>query len=306
MKKVIVTGGAGFIGTHLAEELLKSGYQVTIIDDLSSGNKQNIESLLESNNVEFVRGSITDLPLLQKVFNNAHYVFHLAALPGISRSITNPQVTHEVNATGTLNVLVAARDNGLKKVIYSSSASVYGDTPMLPKQEDMPPGPQSPYAVAKLTGEYYCHVFHQVYALSTACLRYFNVYGPRQDPHSQYTAVIPQFIKEVSEGNAPNIFGDGEQTRDFVFVKDAVAANILAIGSKVSGILNIGTGESNSINHLASLISKLMGLDVTPVHEKTRPGDIKHSLADISRARALGYKPNYSLEEGLRQTVERF
>jgi len=303
MKKVVVTGGAGFIGSHLAEELLKCDYHVTIIDDLSTGKKQNIESLLGDRNIEFIEGSVTDLPLIQKVFSGASYVFHLAALPGISLSITDPQAVHEVNATGTLNVLISARDNSLKKVIYSSSAAVYGNSPAQPKQEGMPPDPQSPYAVAKLASEYYCLVFHQVYALPAVCLRYFNVYGPKQDPGSQYTAVIPQFIKEVTEGNTPIIFGDGEQTRDFVFVKDVVASNILAIKSEVSGIFNIATGESNSINHLASLIIKILGRSVTPVYEAPRPGDIKYSSADISRARALGYKPKYSLEEGLRQTV---
>lgn len=304
--KVVVTGGAGFIGSHLSEELSKGDYHVTIVDDLSTGKIQNIESLIAHKNVEFVEGSVTDLSLMQELLLDACYVFHLAALPGISLSIEDPQTVHEVNVTGTLNVLLAARDNGLKKVIYSSSAAVYGNNPVQPKHEAMLPDPRSPYAVTKLTSEYYCIVFHQVYGLPTACLRYFNVYGPRQDPSSQYTAVIPQFIKDATDGYPLTIDGDGVQTRDFIFVKDVVSVNMLVAEREVNGILNVGTGESNSINYLASLITKIMGKNVTTVHNAPRPGDIKYSSADISRSRALGYKPKYSLEEGLRQTMERF
>ena len=304
MKKVVVTGGAGFIGSHLADELAGHGYYVTILDNLSTGKKENIQTLLERENVEFTEGSITALPLLRKLFQGVHYVFHLAAVPSVPRSIKNPQASHEVNATGTLNVLLAARDNNVMKVIYASSSSVYGDTPTLPKREDMLPNPQSPYAVAKLAGEYYCHVFQQVYSLPAVCLRYFNVYGPRQDPSSQYAAVIPRFIKRIGEGNAPIIFGDGEQTRDFTFVKDAVSANILAAESDLTGIFNIGKGEKISINQLAQLITRLMRDNVKPIHEEPRPGDIMHSLADISRARAFSYEPKYGLEEGIRQILE--
>jgi len=203
-------------------------------------------------------------------------------------------------------VLLAARDNHVKKVIYASSSSVYGDTPTLPKREDMPPNPQSPYAVAKLTGEYYCQVFQQVYALPTVCLRYFNVYGPRQDPDSPYAAVIPRFIEKLSQGNPPIIFGDGEQTRDFTFIKDATEANILAAESELTGIFNIARGESVSINELAKLTIKLFGDSIEPIHEEPRPGDIRHSLADISRPKAFGYEPKYSIEEGLRETIQSF
>lgn len=303
MRKAVVTGGAGFIGAHLVEGLANRGYQVIILDDFSTGKKENIDPLLENKYVELIEGSVTDLSLLQRLFQGVDTVFHLAAVPSVPRSIQNPQVSHEVNVTGTLNVLLAARDNRIGKVIYASSSSVYGDTPTLPKKETMPPNPQSPYAVTKLTGEYYCQVFHKVYALPTACLRYFNVYGTRQDPNSQYAAVVPQFVKRISEGNPPIIFGDGEQTRDFTFVKDVVEANILAAESEQTGIFNIGRGERVSINQLARLISQLMGKNIEPVHEELRQGDVLHSLADISRASDFGYQPKYSLEEGLQQII---
>jgi len=304
MKKVAVTGGAGFIGSHLAEELAGRGYHVIVIDDLSTGKMANIEPLLKRVNVEFVQGCITDLPLLRNLFQGVYCVFHQAAIPSVPRSIDNPQATHNVNATGTLNVLLAARESGVKKVIYASSSSVYGDTPTLPKAEDMAPNPQSPYAVTKLTGEYYCQVFHQVYSLATVCLRYFNVYGPRQNPESQYAAVIPIFIKRAYENKPPIIFGDGEQTRDFTFVKDVAEANILVAESDASGVFNIGSGESITINQLASLSIKLMGKsDITPIYEEPRLGDIRDSLANIVRAGTFGYFPKYSLEEGLRETV---
>jgi UDP-glucose 4-epimerase len=303
MKKALVTGGAGFIGSHLAEELARRGYQVTILDDLSTGKKGNIEALLKGEEVSFVEGSITDLSLLQRLFSNIDLVFHLAAIPSVPRSIENPLASHEANATGTLNVLLAARDSGVKKLVYASSSSVYGDTPTLPKREDMPPNPQSPYAVTKLAGEYYCRVFQGVYGLPTACLRYFNIYGPRQDPDSPYAAVIPLFVSRILEGKPPIIFDDGEQTRDFTFVKDAVAATILAAESDAAGIFNIGTGNRVTINRLAGLVLKAVGKNLEPLYQEPRPGDVKHSLAAISRAQGFGYKPQYSLEDGLRETV---
>jgi UDP-glucose 4-epimerase len=212
-----------------------------------------------------------------------------------------------VNATGTLNVLLSARDSGVKKVVYASSSSVYGDTGTAAKREDMMPNPQSPYAVTKLTGEYYCLVFQEAYGLTSVCLRYFNIYGPRQDPNSPYAAVIPIFIRRICQGNPPVIFGDGEQTRDFTFIKDATEANILAAESDASGVFNIGRSESVTINQLARLAIKLVGNNsVAPVYDEPRPGDIRHSLADISKSRILGYNPRYSLEEGLRETVRRF
>jgi len=305
-EKVVVTGGAGFIGSHLAAELVRRGYRVVILDDLSTGKMANIEPLLGKEDVEFIRGSITERPRLPQLFAGVHYVFHLAAITSVPRSLISPEATHEVNASGTLNVLLAARDNAVRKVIYASSAAVYGDTPALPQREDMPPQPQSPYAVSKLVGEYYCAVFHRVYGLPTVSLRYFNVYGPRQDPAAEYAAVVPQFISRVLPGKPPIIYGDGEQTRDFAFVLDAVAASILAAESGMTGVYNIGCGEGISINRLAELTMRLVGSDVIgvpPVHEAPRPGDIRHSVADISRARAFGFEPRYSLEQGLRETI---
>ncbi|MCJ7791300.1 MAG: SDR family oxidoreductase [Dehalococcoidia bacterium] len=302
-KVVLVTGGAGFIGSHLAQELAERNYNVVIIDNLFTGKKENIEELVKKDNVEFNQGSVTDVPLLQSLFKGVEYVFHQAAIPSVPRSVANPLASHEANATGTLNVLLAARDSGVKKVIYASSSSVYGDIPTLPKREDMAPNPQSPYAVTKLTGEYYCQVFQQVYGLSTVCLRYFNVYGPGQDPDSQYAAVIPKFIKRVSEGMPPIIFGDGEQTRDFTFIRDAVEANILFAESNASGVFNIGKGSKISINELAMLVSRLMDKDLEPVHHAPRAGDIRHSLADIAKAKACGYNPKYTLERGLKETI---
>ena len=307
MRRVVVTGGAGFIGSHIAEELNDPRYQVTILDDLSTGKLANIEALLERPNVEFIHGSITDLGLLQRIFKDVHFVFHQAAIPSVPRSIDNPMASHEVNVTGTLNVLLAARDNNIKKVVFASSSSVYGDTPTLPKVEDMIPNPQSPYALTKLTGEYYCRVFKQVYNLPTVCLRYFNVYGPRQDSDSEYAAVIPLFITNIVKGQGPIIFGDGEQSRDLIYIKDVTEANILAAESDATGIFNIGRGESITINQLAKLCIKLLSnYCVNPVHEAPRPGDVKHSQADINRAKTFGFSPKYDLEEGLYETIRSF
>jgi len=306
LEKVIVTGGAGFVGSHLAEELANRGYYVVILDDLSTGRMENIADLIAKENIEFVQGNINDASLLQRLFRDAYYVFHLAAIPSVPRSTENPLASHQVNATGTLNVLLSARDSGVKKVVYASSSSVYGDTGTAAKREDMMPSPQSPYAVTKLTGEYYCQVFQEVYGLPSICLRYFNIYGAQQDPNCPYAAVIPIFIRRICQGNPPVIFGDGKQTRDFTFIKDATEANILAAESDASGVFNIGRGESVTINQLARLAIRLVGNNsVAPVYDKPRPGDIRHSLADISKSRILGYNPRYSLEEGLRETVRR-
>jgi UDP-glucose 4-epimerase len=305
-KRAVVTGGAGFIGSHLADELAKRGYGVVILDDLSTGKTENIAELIQKGNAEFIQGSITDSTLLQKLCKGALYVFHQAALASVPRSLEDPSKTNEVNVTGTLNVLIAARDNNVKKVIYASSSSVYGDTPTLPKNEQMTPRPESPYAVTKLAGEHYCRVFQEIYGLNTACLRYFNVYGPRQDPNSEYSAVIPRFIQRVISSEAPVIFGDGEQTRDFTFIRDAVQANILAAETGASGIYNIGRGERITINELAERIITIAGKDMEPLHREVRAGDVKHSLADISAAESFGYQPRYSIEAGLKETFDWF
>ena len=303
--KVVVTGGAGFIGSNIAEEL-SADNQVTIVDDLSSGRMQNIEQLLKLSNVSFVRGSITDLSLLQKAFAGAEYVFHQAALARVPLSIDDPIRSNDVNILGTLNVLVAARDCHVKKVVFASSCAVYGDTPSLPARESLPTAPLSPYAVTKAAGEQYCAVFRHVYGLATVCLRYFNVYGPRQDPNSEYAAVVPKFITAALSGRQLTIFGDGQQTRDFVFVKDVVSANICAAQAETSGVFNIGSGRRTSVIELANLIQKLAGCDGEPAFRPPKPGEIKHSYSDISKAGEIGYRPKYDLTNGLRETINRF
>jgi len=304
--RIVITGGAGFIGSNLATELSKEKEsEVIIVDDLSTGRVSNLEKI--NKNINLVRGSITDLQLLKGIFKDVDYVFHQAAIPSVPRSIKDPIASNNANVNGTLNVLVAAKDCNVKKVIYASSSSVYGDTPELPKREDMVPNPLSPYAVTKLLGEYYCKVFNEVYGLKTISLRYFNVYGPRQDPYSDYAAVIPRFINKVLENKPPVIYGDGEQTRDFTFVKDVVRANIQAMKSDANGVYNIASGNRISINELANVIMKLMGRNLKPIHEAPREGDIRHSLGDISSAKkTLSYEPQYSLEEGLRRTIKWF
>lgn len=304
MKKAIVTGGAGFIGSHLAEELSQHDYHLTILDNLSTGKKENIAPLLDKKNVEFIRGSITDLPFLQKTFKNTDFVFHLAAMASVPRSVDEPQLCHETNVTGTLNVLIAARDNKVQKVVNTSSCAIYGDAPGFPQKEDMPINPLSPYAVSKLAAENYCQLFQKVYGLPSVSLRLFNIFGPRQSPDSEYAAVIPKFINIKLQGKKIHIYGDGKATRDYIYVKDAVNAFILAAESDASGINNIGNGISTTVNELVELISSLTGNNTPPVYDPPRPGDILQSLADISRAETFGYDPRYNLKQGLKETIE--
>lgn len=315
--KVIITGGAGFIGSYIADECFNRGWQVTILDNLATGRIENIQHLLnlspdtyklkQSNSdspVSFVLGSITDLPFLQNLFKGVNFVFHQAAIASVADSIDDPLIAHEVNVTGSLNVLLAARDNHVKKVICASSSAIYGNEPSLPKKEDMAPDPQSPYAVTKLAMEYYCDVFNSVYHLPTVCLRYFNVYGPRQNPSSEYAAVIPKFIQRIKHNQSPVIYGDGCQTRDFVAVQDVAKANILAAESNAMGPYNIGSGEKTSLNELVATLILLTGrTDLKAVYDDPRLGDITHSLADISKAKSMGYTPYYTLTDGLRQVM---
>jgi len=303
MEKVVVTGGAGFIGSHLAEELIRKGYFVTILDDLSTGKLENIDGLLKQGRTEFIRGSVIDLDLLKKAFKDTIYVFHLAAIARVPQSVADPLTTNEVNITGTLNVLLAARDNGVKKVINSSSSAVYGDTEIMPQSEDIPPNPLSPYALTKLIGEYYGNVFSRIYNLPTVSLRYFNVFGPRQDPLSPYSNVIPLFINRISQGQHPVIYDDGEQSRDYIYIDDIVKANILATGPGVEGAYNIGSGTATTVNKLLKTILKIMEKEIEPVYEEPRAGDPRHTLADITRASRFGFKSKLSLEEGLKAII---
>lgn len=300
--KYVITGGAGFIGSHIAEDLSKN-HEVIIVDNLFSGKKANIESLP----VELKEGSITDLHFLMEVFEGADGVFHQAAITSVPRSVKSPLPTHEVNCTGTLNVLLAARDNGVKKVVCASSSSVYGDTPVLPKVETMIPYPLSPYGISKLTGEHYARVFSELYGLQTVSLRYFNVFGPRQDPQSEYAAVIPKFITKILRHESPAIYGDGSQTRDFTFVKDVVQANIRAMESNAEGIFNIAYQDRIDLNALAAIIMDIIGIDVPVLYDPPRPGDIHDSLADVRKAKkSFGYEPQYTVRTGIEETIEWF
>jgi UDP-glucose 4-epimerase len=300
----LVTGGAGFIASHIAEELIHQHHDVTLLDDMSAGKAGNINP-----EAEFIRGSVTDKKLLDQICRSHSFegIFHLAAVASVQKSIENPALVHEVNATGTLNILSAAKEHGIRKVILSASAAAYGDNPVFPKREDMLPEPLSPYAVSKITGEMYCRNYADLFGVETAALRYFNVFGPRQDPNAEYAAVIPKFTEKIIRGKNPVIFGDGNQTRDFVFVKDVVQANLLAMNSHVCGLFNIGTGRQTSLNELALMIMRAAGVTTDIIYEAPRAGDIKDSAADISRAKKeLGYSPKYSIEDGIRQTVNYF
>jgi len=305
---VLVTGGAGFIGSHLAERLVTLGAKVRILDNLTTGKRQNLASF--AHQVELLEGSLTDLATVRKAIAGVAVVFHQGALPSVARSVEDPLTTHQVNATGTLLLLLAAREAKVKRVVFASSSSVYGDTPTLPKREDMPPNPQSPYALSKLIGEQFCRLFWQLYGLETVSLRYFNIFGPRQDPTSQYAAVIPRFITALLRGERPTIYGDGEQTRDFTFVDNCVQANLLAATAEgVAGeVFNVGAGKQTSVNELFRLIRSLVGVnDIEPLYAPPRLGDVRHSLADITKARErLGYEPSVLLEEGLERTIAWF
>ena len=303
--KYLVTGGAGFIGSNIVEGLLKNRESVRIIDNLSTGNIHNLDNFRSE--IEFIEGDIQDLSTIQKAMNGIEFVFHQAALPSVPRSIENPVASNDSNISGTLNVLLAARDNNVKRVIYAGSSSAYGDTLTLPKQEDMTPHPLSPYALTKLTGEYYCKIFSSVYGLETLTIRYFNVFGPRQNPESQYAAVIPKFIESLLKDQPPTIYGDGEQSRDFTYIENVVSANILASkAKKTSGeIVNVATSIRTTINQLFYTLKDLLEKDINPIYGEAQKGDVKHSLADITRARKiLGYKPVVNLEAGLKRTID--
>lgn len=305
MSKIIVTGGAGFIGSHITEALIESGYEVVVIDDLSTGKLENIP--LDKKNLTFINGSILDIELLRREFNGATHVIHQAAIPSVPKSFDFPLETHEANSTGTLNVFIAARDAGVKRVVYASSSSVYGDSPTLPKVESMIPHPLSLYAAHKLADEIYGRLFFDLYGLETIGLRYFNVFGPRQDPNSKYAAVIPLFISNLKNGKEIVINGDGSTTRDFTFVKNVVDANIAAMNAETieGDVVNIACGDSISLHELVTMISKYIGKEANILHGPFRTGDIQHSLADITRAKELiGFEPEVSFEAGLHKTID--
>jgi nucleoside-diphosphate-sugar epimerase len=309
----LVTGGSGFIGSHLVEALLRGGAVVRVLDNLATGHRANLAHVLErcdgQANFTFVEGDITDRTTVQDAVKGVDYVIHQAALPSVQRSVEDPLTSNLVNVEGTLNILTAARDAGVKRVVYASSSSVYGDSLQLPKVEHMPSNPLSPYAVSKLAAEAYCRVFTKVYGLETVSLRYFNVFGPRQDPNSLYAAVLPRFIEALLDKKRPTVYGDGTQSRDFTYIENVVQANLLALeAAGVAGeAFNIACGESIDLKTVLQLLAEFSGQPVEPEYQAPRAGDIKHSLADISKAeRMLGYRPAISFREGLRQTFEFF
>ncbi len=303
--RFLVTGGAGFIGSNIVEELLQRGETVRVFDNFSTGKRENLAAFRER--IELVEGDLRDGPTVRQAAEGVDYVLHQAAIPSVPRSVDDPLETDAVNVTGTLNLLLAARDAGVRRVVFASSCAVYGDEPTLPKREDMLPWPKSPYAVSKLAGEHYCRTFSEVYGLETVALRYFNVFGPRQDPASDYAAVIPRFITRLLREEAPIVYGDGLQSRDFVYVANVVQANLLAATAPgVAGrVFNIAGGERYTLLDLIRILNDVLGTAVAPIHEDSHPGDVRHSQADIGAAqRALGYRPTIDFAEGIRQTIE--
>ncbi len=304
----LVTGGAGFIGCNMVRCLLGQGERVRVLDNFATGRRENLAEVASS--VEVVEGDLRSDDAVQKAVAGVRYILHFGALPSVSRSVQDPATTNEVNITGTLRLLLAAREAGVERVVLSSSSSVYGNTPVLPKREDMIPTPLSPYALSKLAGEHYFRMFHSLYGLRTYSLRYFNVFGPRQNPKSQYAAVIPLFVEALRAGQAPVVYGDGEQTRDFTFVEDVVAANLAcctAPDAAAGGVFNVAWGNRVSVNELARRIGKLLGREIPPTYQPARAGDVRDSQADATRARELlGWQPKVPFDEGLRRTVDWF
>lgn len=303
----LITGGAGFIGSNIARQLLKSDKKIIVLDNLSTGRLSNLDDVKDK--IEIIKGDITDYKLLLKSFKKVDYILHQAALRSVPFSVDHPQEANKVNVEGTLNVLLAAKKCGVKRVVYASSSSVYGDRESALRSEAMPTSPVSPYAVSKLAAEHYCRMFSSLYGLETVSLRYFNVFGPYQDPDSQYSAVIPIFIKAISNGKSPIIHDDGKQSRDFTYIDNVVSANILACkAEKASGeYINVATGERTSVLDIFNKISKILGKDIKPKFGPRRAGDVKHTLADISKAKNLiKFKPLVEFDEGLEKTVKWF
>ena len=304
MAQYLVTGGAGFIGSHLAEELVRRGHRVRVADSLVTGRRSNLDHI---SGVEFLEGDLAGIDFARRAVAGSDYVLHQAAIPSVPRSVKDPITSNRANVDATLNVLVASRDAGVKRVVFAGSSSAYGDTPTLPKHEEMPSFPLSPYALQKVVGEQYLQLFSRLYGLETVSIRYFNVFGPRQDPSSPYSGVISVFATALLEGRAPTIYGDGEQTRDFTYVANVVDGVLRACEAPgVSGeVINVATGGRISLNVLFHEMRRLIGSDVKPIYVEFRSGDVRDSQADISKAvRLLGYKPVISFEEGLRRTVE--
>ncbi len=304
MRKMLVTGGAGFIGSHLVEALVERGDEVRVLDNLCTGRRENLASV--SDRIQFIDGDLTDAAVVAEAASGVDCIFHQAALPSVPRSVENPLETHRACVTGTLTLLDQARRAGVRRVVYAASSSAYGDQPRDIKSESNLPAPLSPYAAAKLAGEYYCQAFSHTFGLETVCLRYFNVFGPRQDPNSPYSAVIPLFITRLLRSESPIIYGDGQQSRDFTYVANVVHANLLAADAPgaAGNTVNIANGLSTSLLELIEALSRLLGVYVQPTHQAPRAGDVRHSKADIALARKLlGYEPQVDLDEGLRRSI---
>ena len=300
----LVTGGAGFIGSHLVEHLVRRGAAVRVVDNFVTGNRAN---LLGQSNVELVEGDLADPEIAREAVVGVDYVLHQAAIPSVPRSVADPWVSHRANVDATLHLLLAAREAGVRRVIYAASSSAYGDAPTLPKVETMQPVPRSPYALQKLVGEEYSRLFTQLYGLETVSIRYFNVFGPRQDPNSQYSGVIARFITALLQGNSPVVYGDGEQTRDFTYIDNVVMAVLAACTApRASGeVINVATGDRVSLNQLFQKLCAIINVEIEPIYESSRPGDVRDSLADCTKAKErLGYQPFVNFEDGLRLTVE--
>jgi UDP-glucose 4-epimerase len=305
MATYLVTGGAGFIGSHLVHELVARGQHVRVLDNFTTGRRENLSAV--SDRITLYEADISELEEIRPLFPGADYVIHLAALPSVARSVADPVGTNAVNLGGTLHVLLASRDADVKRLVFAASAAAYGDDPMLPRRESHPPNPLSPYALTKLAGEYYCRIFTRLYHLEAVALRFFNIFGPRQNPESPYTGVLSKFIDAYLRGTTPVIFGDGEQSRDFTYVTNVVDAVLLASRAPEAAgkVINVGTGESYTLNQTIGLLNGIFGQHVTPRYDPPRPGDVLDSRADISLARQVfGYEPTVQFEQGLRQTVE--
>ena len=307
MALYVVTGGAGFIGSHVVHELVRRGQVVRVLDNLATGKIANLADV--STHIAFHEADICDLGIIKPLVANADYVIHLAALPSVVRSIEDPLTANSVNLTGTLHVLLAARDAGVKRLVFAASAAAYGDNPTMPRVETLNPDPLSPYALAKVAGEYYCRIFTRIYGLETVALRFFNIFGPRQNPDSPYTGVLSKFVAAYQRGDTPVIFGNGQQSRDFTYVDNVVDATLKGCTAPEAAgkVINVGVGRSYTLNETISLLNGIFGQQVRPRYDLPRKGDVLHSLADISLARlALGYEPRVSFEEGLRRTVDWF
>jgi len=304
MAKYLVTGGAGFIGSHIVETLVERGDAVRVLDNLTTGKQENLEAV--AGRFEFIEGDIRDPETCARAAEGMDHILHEAALASVVRSVEDPLLTNAINVTGTLNLLLAARDAGVKSFVIASSSAVYGDDPAMPKVEGREGRPLSPYAVSKFVDEKYAQAFHALYGMNTVALRYFNVFGPRQDPFSHYAAVIPLFITKILRGERPIVFGDGEQSRDFIFVENVVRANIEAAGSAASAgeVLNVASGDGLTVNGLLVAVNEILGTKLEAIHADARPGDIRHSTADVSKSRrVLGFEPRVSFLDGLRETA---